>query len=343
MCQYFVEDGCVSDWYVMYLGNLVQFGVGLLILEVIVVELCGCISWVDLGLWDDGIEVVLVQVLVSVCCWLLMLLGIQLGYVGCKVLVNCLWDGGGQLLVGDVCGWVIVVLLLLLFYVVDLVLQELDEVGIVEFIVVFVVSVVCVECLGFELIELYVVYGYLLYQFLLLLSNCCIDGYGGLLLNCLCLLVEVFDVVCVVVLDKIVVGVCIFVSDWVEGGWDLVQSEVLVQVLDVCGCNVLYVFSGGLDEWQKIIVGFGYQVLFVVVIKVKVCMLVIVVGMIIELEQVELILCYCYVDVVVLVCGIFYDLCWLWYVVVVLCDSVELVLQYLCCELCDVCGVFKVC
>lgn len=60
----------------MYYGLLVMFGVGLLILEVIVVEFIGCIFVGDLGLWDDVIEVVLDSVLFDVCVWFFICIGI---------------------------------------------------------------------------------------------------------------------------------------------------------------------------------------------------------------------------------------------------------------------------
>ncbi|PSD27609.1 oxidoreductase, partial [Stenotrophomonas maltophilia] len=96
MCQYSAEDGRASDWHAMHLGNLAQSGAGLLILEATAVEPRGRISWADLGLWDDGTEAALAQVLASVRRWSPMPLGIQLGHAGRKASVNRPWDGGGQ-------------------------------------------------------------------------------------------------------------------------------------------------------------------------------------------------------------------------------------------------------
>lgn len=53
MCQYLVEVGNVSDWYVIYFGNMLLLGVGLFVIEVSVVMLEGCILFVDFGLWLD--------------------------------------------------------------------------------------------------------------------------------------------------------------------------------------------------------------------------------------------------------------------------------------------------
>ncbi|PJL65934.1 NADH:flavin oxidoreductase/NADH oxidase [Stenotrophomonas sp. EMP41] len=341
MCQYSAEDGRASDWHAMHLGNLAQSGAGLLILEATAVEPRGRISWADLGLWDDGTEAALAQVLASVRRWSPMPLGIQLGHAGRKASVKRPWDGGGQLPADDARGWSTVAPSPLPFHAGDPAPQELDEAGIAEVIAAFAASAVRAERLGFELIELHAAHGYLLHQFLSPLSNRRTDGYGGSLPNRLRLLVEVFDAVRAAVSDKIAVGVRISASDWVDGGWDLVQSEALAQVLDARGCNFLHVSSGGLDERQKITVGPGYQVPFAAAIKAKVRMPVIAVGMITEPEQAESILRHRHADAVALARGILYDPRWPWHAAAALRDSVEPAPQYLRCEPRDARGVFK--
>jgi 2,4-dienoyl-CoA reductase-like NADH-dependent reductase (Old Yellow Enzyme family) len=149
--------------------------------------------------------------------------------------VNRPWDGGGQLPADDARGWATVAPSPLPFHAADPAPQELDEAGIAEVIAAFAASAVRAERLGFELIELHAAHGYLLHQFLSPLSNRRTDGYGGSLPNRLRLLVEVFDAVRAAVSDKVAVGVRISASDWVDGGWDLVQSEALAQVLDARG------------------------------------------------------------------------------------------------------------
>lgn len=67
-----VECGEVIDWYMIYFGYFVLLGVGLLCIEVIVVEFDGCIMYGDFGLWDDVIEVVLKLVFVVICKYLLV-------------------------------------------------------------------------------------------------------------------------------------------------------------------------------------------------------------------------------------------------------------------------------
>lgn len=340
MCQYSAEDGRASDWHAMHLGNLAQSGAGLLILEATAVEPRGRISWADLGLWDDGTEAALAHVLASVRRWSPMPLGIQLGHAGRKASVQRPWDGGGQLPADDARGWTTVAPSALPFHAADPAPQELDEAGIAGIVAAFAASAVRAERLGFELIEVHAAHGYLLHQFLSPLSNRRTDGYGGSLPNRLRLLVEVFDAVRAAVSDKVAVGVRISASDWVDGGWDLLQSEALSQVLDARGCDFLHVSSGGLDQRQKISVGPGYQVPFAAAIKAKVRMPVIAVGMITEPEQAESILRHRHADAIALARGILYDPRWPWHAAAALGDSVVPAAQYLRCEPREARGVF---
>lgn len=54
-----------------------------------------------------------------------------------------------------------------------------NEDGILKIIDDFWIVVLCVVVVGFDVVEIYSVYGYLLYQFYLLLFNICIDGWGS--------------------------------------------------------------------------------------------------------------------------------------------------------------------
>lgn len=306
-----------------------------------VVELLGCIIYGDVGFYDDVIEVVMVCVLKVLCVWFDMLIVIQFVYVGCKVLCQKLWQGGKQILFDVQNGWQMVLVLDLFFVEGDNVLVVLDCVGMDWVCDVFVVLVECVVWLGIDVIQLYVVYGYLLYQFLLFLLNICCDDYGGSLENCMCFLFEVFVVVWVVLFVGYLLIICVFGIDWVEGGWDVEGNIVFVCVFEGLGCDVIYVFSGGLDCYQQIFVGFSYQVFLVCVIKQVVVMLVVMVGLIIELQQVEVIVVMGEVDMIVFVCIVFYDLCWFWYVVVVFGGYVKVLLQFLVVVLCMVLGIFS--
>ena len=56
MCQYSAEDGCMSDWHVIHLGQLALSGAALLTIEATAVTPEGRISYGDTGLWSDANE-----------------------------------------------------------------------------------------------------------------------------------------------------------------------------------------------------------------------------------------------------------------------------------------------
>ncbi|KAF1013481.1 MAG: NADPH dehydrogenase [Stenotrophomonas maltophilia] len=340
MCQYSAEDGRASDWHAMHLGNLAQSGAGLLILEATAVEPRGHISWADLGLWDDATEAALAQVLGSVRRWSSMPLGIQLAHAGRKASSARPWDGSKQIAADDAHGWPVVAPSPRPFRAGDPAPDTLDEEGIAAIVQAFADSPVRADRLGLDLIEIHAAHGYLLHQFLSPLSNQRTDGYGGSLPNRLRLLMEVFDAVRAVVSERMAVGVRICASDWVDGGWDLAQSETLALILEARGCHYLHVSSAGLDERQKINIAPNYQVPFAQAIKAKVRMPVIAVGLITEPDQAESILRHNQADAVAVARGMLYDPRWAWHAAAALGDSVVPSPQYLRCEPRDVRHLF---
>lgn len=341
MCTYSAQDGCMTDWHLIHLGQLALSGAGLLTIEATAVEPEGRITYGDVGLWSDETEQAMARTLESIRRWSDMPIAIQLAHAGRKASTDLPWKGGRQIAPDHANGWQTLSASAAPFADGENPPTALDRAGIERVRTAFADAARRAGRLGIEAVQIHAAHGYLLHQFLSPLSNRRTDGYGGSLPNRLRLLVEVFDAVRAAVSDKVAVGVRISASDWVEGGWDLVQSEALAQVLDARGCNFLHVSSGGLDERQKITVGPGYQVPFAAAIKAKVRMPVIAVGMITEPEQAESILRHRHADAVALARGILYDPRWPWHAAAALRDSVEPAPQYLRCEPRDARGVFK--
>lgn len=63
MCQYSAENGKVTAWHRIHLGQLAFSGAGLLIIEASAVEPAGRITPADVGLWDDDTEAALCSVI----------------------------------------------------------------------------------------------------------------------------------------------------------------------------------------------------------------------------------------------------------------------------------------
>lgn len=121
------------------------------------------------------------------------------------------------------------------------------EVDIEEVIVCFICSVELVECVGFSGVQIYVVYGYLFSQFLLLLFNCCDDCWGGSLYNCVCLLLEIVQGVCVIVLFMFVVVVKFNFVDFQCGGFLFEDVCVVVEMLVLFGVDLVELFGGSYE------------------------------------------------------------------------------------------------
>src|SRR5690349_17918578 len=96
MCQYSADEGRATDWHVIHLGQLALSGAALLTIEATAVVPEGRISARDLGLWDDGTERALAQMLESVRRWSDMPIAIQLAHAGRKASVKVPWEGGAQ-------------------------------------------------------------------------------------------------------------------------------------------------------------------------------------------------------------------------------------------------------
>ncbi|MET0168771.1 MAG: oxidoreductase, partial [Aliihoeflea sp.] len=105
MCQYSAEDGRMTDWHVMHLGQLSHSGAGMLTIEATAVEPVGRITAGDVGLWDDATEAAIATVVASIRQWSSMPLSIQLGHAGRKASCELPWLGGAQLAPDHDRGW----------------------------------------------------------------------------------------------------------------------------------------------------------------------------------------------------------------------------------------------
>ena len=166
--------------------------------------------------------------------------------------------------------------------------------------------------LGFDAIELHAAHGYLLHQFLSPLANRRSDAYGGALENRMRFPLEIFSAVRKVWPEDKPLGVRISASDWIEGGWDLLQSIEFAQRLKAAGCDWIDASSGGLAPEQKIVLGPGYQVQFAEAIRRETGIPTIAVGLITEPRQAEDLVAAGPAAIVALARGLLFDPHWAW-------------------------------
>lgn len=327
MCQYSAVDGQANSWHRIHYGTLALSGAGLLIVEATAVEPEGRISDKDLGLWNDATEAALGSVITDIKAHSSMPLAIQLAHAGRKASTPAPWVAGNALSAEE-DGWQVVAPSAFAYQPDYPQPEELTPERIESIVQAFVDSAKRADRIGFDAIEVHAAHGYLLHQFLSPLANHRQDQYGGSLENRLRLVLDVFKAVRAVFPQQKTVGIRISASDWVEGGWDLVQSIELCRRLETLGCDYVHVSSGGLSPLQKIPVGPNYQVPFAEHIKAVVDLPIIAVGLITEPEQAEAIVATGQADMVGLGRGMLYDPRWPWHAAATLGAQVTAPPQY---------------
>jgi NADPH2 dehydrogenase len=311
MCQYQAVDGCATDWHLMHWGNLLNSGAGMFTIEATAVLPEGRITPACLGLWNERTEEALADHLhraralaprSAVC--------IQLAHAGRKASSAVPWQGG-QLLSPAQGGWLPEGPSALPQLPDEAAPHAITAQGLSDIAAAFVTAAQRAERIGVDAIELHCAHGYLLHEFLSPIANQRSDAYGGSFENRIRFPLEVFAAVRAAY-DG-VLGLRLSASDWVDGGWDVTQSEAFAKQLKAAGCDFIHVSSGGVSPQQKITLGAGYQVPFARVIREATGMLTTAVGLITEPQQAESILQAGDADLVALARAFLYEPRWGWH------------------------------
>ena len=329
MCQYSAEDGCMTDWHLIHLGQLALSGAALLTIEATAVSPEGRISYGDTGLWCDENEEAMASVLASVRRWSDMPIAIQLGHAGRKASTEKPWLGGEQISSTEQNGWQTVAPSPVPFTENENAPQQLDQVGLARIRTAFAEAARRAARLELDAVQIHGAHGYLLHQFLSPLSNKRNDEYGGCLENRMRFPLEVFEAVRAAFPSERPVTIRLSGTDWVEGGWNIDQTIEFARALEERGCSAIHVSSGGLDPRQNIPVGPSYQVPLARAVKAAVNISVVAVGLITDFEQAEAIVSTGDADLVALARGILYDPRWPWHAAAELGGRVHAPPQYL--------------
>jgi 2,4-dienoyl-CoA reductase-like NADH-dependent reductase (Old Yellow Enzyme family) len=328
MCQYSAEDGRMTDWHQMHLGNLAQSGAGLLTIEATAVTPEGRITYGDVGLWNDETEAALRRVISSVRRWSEMPIAIQLAHAGRKASTEKPWLGGMQIAPGQANGWQTESASALGFGANDVAPTVLDMAGLYRLRDAFSESARRSANLGIDAIQIHGAHGYLLHQFLSPLSNRREDVYGGSLENRMRFPLEIYDAVRAAFPAERPVTMRVSGTDWVEGGWDVASTVAFAKALEARGCSAIHVSSGGLDARQQIPVGPNYQVPLARAVKQACGLPVVAVGLITDYEQAEAIIGTGDADMIGLARTILYDPRWPWHAAAHLGARVKAAPQY---------------
>jgi 2,4-dienoyl-CoA reductase-like NADH-dependent reductase (Old Yellow Enzyme family) len=338
MCQYSAVNGEAGDWHLAHWTSLLNSGAGLMTIEATGVTPDGRITPHCLGLWYDRTEQAMGNVLqrarknapvMPVC--------IQLAHAGRKASSAAPLHGGGLLKAGE-GGWLPLAPSALPQLPDEPPPAAMTAAQLVEVREAFVAAAKRAQRIGIDAIELHAAHGYLLHQFLSPLANQRTDEYGGSLDNRMRFVLEVFAAVRAVFDGP--VGVRISATDWVEGGWDLPQTQELSRRLKALGCNFMHVSTAGVSPLQKIAIGPAYQVPFASEVK-KACGLpTTAVGLITEPQQAEAILQAGDADLVAMARALLYKPRWPWEAATALKGTVQASEQYWRCLPREAQGIF---
>jgi 2,4-dienoyl-CoA reductase-like NADH-dependent reductase (Old Yellow Enzyme family) len=313
MCQYSAENGCMTDWHMIHLGQLALSGAALLTIEATAVVPEGRITYADVGLYSDECEAAMGRVLDGIRRWSDMPIAIQLAHAGRKASTEVPWKGGRQISPDHPNGWQTEAPSALPHSEEENSPTAMDRDRLAQVRDAFAESARRAARLGIGAVQIHAAHGYLLHQFLSPLSNRRTDEYGGSLENRMRFPLEVFDAVRAAFPADRAVTVRVSGTDWAEGGWTIQETVALAQDLEARGCAAMHVSSGGLTPAQKIPLGPSYQVPLARAVKAATSMPVIAVGLITDFVQAEAILNTGDADLIALARAVLYDPRWPWH------------------------------
>jgi 2,4-dienoyl-CoA reductase-like NADH-dependent reductase (Old Yellow Enzyme family) len=257
MCQYSAVDGVPDDWQLVHLGARATGGFGLVMTEASAVLPEGRIAPEDAGIWNDEQAQAWRRVVDFVHAQSTPI-GVQLAHAGRKASTYRPWDPRSGTVPADDGGWATVAPSDVAFEGYDAP-TALTRAGIDEVVRAFGDAARRAVSVGFDTVEIHAAHGYLIHQFLSPLSNRREDDYGGSFENRTRLALEVVDCVRAALPDSAPLLVRISGTDWIDGGWDIEQSQRLGVLLKEHGVDLVDVSSGG-NAQASIPLEPGYQV-----------------------------------------------------------------------------------
>ena len=274
MCMYSADNGHMTDFHLVHLGQLALRGASLTIIEATAVQPRGRISPGDVGLWEDS-QIAPMKRVADFVHGQGHKIGIQLAHAGRKASTYAPWisekvAGRGTALVcpNDDGGWTDDVWgpseLPYGPGCVDKV-HAMTEDEIKQTIQDFVASAKRAVAAGIDVIEIHGAHGYLLSSFLSPLSNTRTDKYGGAdsFDNRIRMLLETCLAIREVIPKEMPMFVRISATEWMDNkGWDVEDSIRLAKILaqPEYGVDLLDISSGGNSRDQKINMHNGFQV-----------------------------------------------------------------------------------
>ena len=228
MCQYSAKDGLVGEWHRIHLGSLASGRPGLLMVEATGVVPEGRISIGCPSIQDDS-HAQAFKPMIDFAHSQNVKIGIQLAHAGRKG-STMLPNDDNLMASPEEGGWQCVSASAIAYhgYAVP---REITVPEIKVLVAEFVEASKRAISVGFDVIEIHAAHGYLFHQFYSPVSNKRSDEYGGDFAGRTKFLLETVEAVRIAISDKVPLFVRISASDWVEHGWNLIDSVELASKL----------------------------------------------------------------------------------------------------------------
>jgi len=287
MCQYSATDGLIGDWHQAHLNAFATGGPGLIMVEATGVVPEGRISIGCTSLHTEA-HADAFKPMINFAHSHNVKMGIQLAHAGRKGSTMRPWDDH-RMATTDEGGWQSVSSSAIAFHgypepralTVDEIHQLTHD---------YVAAAKRAIAVGFDVIEIHAAHGYLMHQFYSPLANTRTDEYGGGFDNRVRFLLETVRAVRSAIPASTPLFVRISATDWVDGGWNLVDSIELCTQLKALGVNLIDVSTGGNVHNAPIKATPGFQVPFAAAIRTEAAIMTAAVGLITEAEQAQYII-----------------------------------------------------
>lgn len=284
MCQYMAKDGFVGQWHDVHLGSFATGGTALIMVEATGVVPQGRIS-IGCPSINDAAHAQAFKPMIDFAHSQDVKIGIQLAHAGRKASTMLPWDDH-RIATAQEGGWQAVSSSAIAFegyaQPVALTVPQIHQLT-----QDFVAAAVRAVEVGFDVIELHAAHGYLFHQFYSPLSNKRTDEYGGEFENRIRFLRETVQAVRTAIPTGTPLFVRISATDWVEDGWNLIDSIELCAQLKELGVDLVDVSTGGNVHNAPIKATPGFQVPFATAIRAETGILTTAVGLITEPEQAD--------------------------------------------------------
>jgi len=287
MCQYSATDGFVGQWHSAHLNSFATGAPGLIMVEATGVVPEGRISIACPTINDDA-HAAAFKPMIDFAHSQNVKMGIQLAHAGRKGGTMRPWDDH-RMATTDEGGWQSVSSSAIAFHgypepralTIDEIHQLTSD---------FASAAKRAVDVGFDVIEIHAAHGYLLHQFYSPLANTRGDEYGGSFENRVRFLLETVKAVREIIPASTPLFVRISATDWVDDGWNLVDSIELCTQLKSLGVDLIDVSTGGNVHNAPIKATPGFQVPFAAAIRAEAAIMTAAVGLITEPEQAQYII-----------------------------------------------------